>query len=194
MNRSALFFLTGFAATLVLGWYVFPTLLYRDEMQPIQFSHKLHTADEVGLACEDCHEFSPDGRFAGIPHTQKCADCHSVQLGSTEDERRLVEEYVGVGKEIPWREYLHQPDNAHFPHVLHVKRVGLECAECHGPHGSTDRLRTVKVNRISGYTQDIWGENISGIPSHPWDGMKMDRCVRCHERHHKSDGCISCHK
>jgi hypothetical protein len=48
--------------------------------------------------------------------------------------------------------------------------------------------------RISGYSRDIWGPSISGIPSEPWQGMKMDRCIRCHTEQNRVDGCVACHK
>lgn len=193
-SKNALPVVVGFIGALAIGWYVFPTLLYKDEAQPLQFSHIIHTGEQTGLACEDCHAFTDDGRFQGIPPLQKCAECHAALLGGTEEETILIEEFVVPENEIPWRTYLRQPDNAYFSHAVHVKLARLKCEECHGPHGSSDMLPVFQVNRITGYSRNIWGRNISGFQSSPWEGMKMERCVHCHVQHAKLDGCIQCHK
>ncbi len=185
---------SGFAGMLVIGWFIFPMVLYKSEPQPIQFSHKVHTGEQAGMACEDCHVISDDGRFLGIPAVAKCAECHSSPIGESANEKSLVENYIIPNKEIPWHIYSRQPDNAYFSHASHVRLAHLKCEECHGPIGESARLKVYQVNRISGYSRDIWGENISGIPSHPWEGMKMDRCVHCHEKNGRRDGCIECHK
>jgi hypothetical protein len=193
-HKGIILFTGGFALALILGWFVFPMALYRDEPQPMQFSHKTHAGEKGGMSCTDCHSFATNGRFQGIPTIAKCAECHSAPLGESAMEKVLVEEYVTPNREIPWLEYSRQPDNVYFSHVVHVKMADLKCGDCHGPHGQSDELRVVQVNRISGYSRDIWGPNISGFPSESWQGMKMDRCVRCHEQHERRDGCIDCHK
>jgi menaquinone reductase, multiheme cytochrome c subunit len=184
-------FVAGVAAALVIGWYAFPAALYKTEPQPMQFNHAIHT----GVAsCDICHEFAGNGSFKGIPSTAKCAECHSTMIGSSENEKILIENYIVPKKEIPWKVYSRQPDNAYFPHAVHVKTAELKCDTCHGDHGSSTTLPVYQVNRISGYSRDIWGRNISGVSSHPWEGMKMDRCVRCHAERHRDDSCLDCHK
>jgi menaquinone reductase, multiheme cytochrome c subunit len=192
--KGLFLFLLGIACALLLGWIVFPLALYRTEPQPLSFSHKVHTGDPTGMTCDSCHELAEDGRFQGIPSLEKCAVCHAEPAGTTAAEKRLVEEYVKPQKEIPWKVYSRQPDNAYFSHAAHIKAGKLKCEACHGSHGQSETLRPYQVNRISGYSRDIWGPNISGIPSQPWQGMKMDRCLRCHAEKGKVDGCISCHK
>jgi len=193
-RRTLIFILAGIALGAGTGWILYPLALYTREAQPISFSHKVHTGEQAGMSCENCHEFSADGRFSGIPALDKCTGCHSAQLGTTDEERRFVEEFVTPGKPVPWRVYSRQPDNAYFPHAAHVKLASITCEECHGPHGTGDTLPEFQANRLTGYSRDIWGRNISGIPSHPWEGMKMDRCVRCHALNGRTDGCIDCHK
>jgi hypothetical protein len=192
--RGVIVFLAGVLAALALGWFLFPVALYRTEAQPMNFNHDIHTREQTGMTCDMCHEFAPDGRFKGIPVIAKCAECHSTPIGSSDNEKRLVEEYITPGREIPWKVYSRQPDNAYFSHATHVTQAKMECPVCHGPHGSSTTLRTYQVNRISGYSRDIWGPNISGIPSEPWQGMKMDRCIRCHTERNRVDGCVACHK
>jgi menaquinone reductase, multiheme cytochrome c subunit len=184
----------GIVAGLVLGWLIFPAILYTSEPQPLHFSHKVHTGGKLHMTCETCHEFTVDGTFSGIPMVAKCSGCHFSRAGKTEAEKRLVEDYVMPKKEIPWKVYLRQPDNAFFPHAPHVKRAHIGCEECHGPHGQSDELALYQQNRLSGYSRDVWGRNIAGIHLQPWEGMKMDRCVNCHQSRNRVDGCVVCHK
>jgi len=193
-RKGMIMFLAGLAGMLVVGWVGFPQLLYKKIEQPLQFSHLVHTGDQVGMACEDCHSFAEDGRFNGIPKVAKCAECHAAALGETEAEKILVEEYVTPNREIPWLVYSRQPENAYFSHIQHVKLAELKCEACHGPHGTSETLRPFEVNRLSGYSRDIWGRSISGLRNEAWEGSKMDDCINCHAQHQQVDGCIDCHK
>ena len=184
----------GFGAALALGYKALPALLYETKEQPLQFNHAVHTGEKGGIACEDCHVFREDGSFSGVPATESCAQCHETAVGNSRAEKTLVDKYLKTGEEIPWLIYSRQPDNAFFPHAVHVNRAELQCAECHGPHGASTSLPVYQVNRISGYSRDIWGRNISGVSSQPWEGMKMDRCVRCHAERRRDDSCLDCHK
>lgn len=178
MTRGTVCFLSGVALSLAFGWYAFPRILYRSAPQPIQFSHKVHTVTN-GMKCEDCHSFRADGTFAGIPAIDKCAGCHAAQIGTTADEKVLVTEYVTPNREIPWNTYARQPDNAWFPHAVHVNLAKLQCERCHGDQGKSDRLRPHEQNRISTYSRAV---------------MKMDDCESCHQQKHVEAGCLSCHK
>ena len=193
-NRGTIMFLAGLVATLAFGWLGFPMALYEKIEQPMQFSHQTHTGENVGLTCEDCHAFSTDGRFGGIPSVQKCAECHSEPLSTSSDEIKLVEEYVTPNREIPWLIYARQPQNAHFSHAQHVKLAEITCERCHGPHGNSEALRPFQRNRLSGYSRDIWGPSLAGIKSNPWEGMKMDDCSNCHAERGVQESCLDCHK
>jgi hypothetical protein len=192
--RGIVFFGIGLCSALAVGWIAFPDVLYQTEAQPLQFSHLKHTGESVGLSCDGCHAFSSDGRFTGIPPISSCVPCHTEPTGTSANEQILIRDYISKNREIPWKVYSRQPDNAFFSHAFHVSLASIPCQECHGPHGQSDSLRSFQVNRISGYSRDIWGANISGIPSEPWQGMKMDRCINCHASHDRRDGCIECHK
>ncbi len=187
-------FMAGLATMLAAGWFGFPRVLYRKIDQPLQFSHRVHTGEKVGLTCDGCHSLKDDGTFAGIPKIEQCATCHAEAQGTTSDEKRLVQDYVAPKREIPWMVYSLQPENVHFPHAPHLKLANIECARCHGPHGESDSLRPFQVNRISGYSRDIWGQRISGIRTRPWDGMKMTDCARCHDERGVNNSCLDCHK
>jgi len=192
--KGVILFLAGVLVSLLVGWYAFPAVLYRTEAQPLPFNHAIHTTDQNSMSCDMCHEFAGDGTFKGIPTIAKCTECHSSPLGSSATEKLLVDEYITPQREIPWKVYSRQPDNVFFAHASHVTKAQIECSECHGTHGISKNLPDFQVNRISGYSRDIWGRNISGVPSHPWEGMKMDRCVNCHAQRQRQDSCIDCHK
>lgn len=192
--KGFMLFLIGMGGALALGWYSFPRALYEKIDQPLQFSHKVHTGDAAGMKCADCHSLGEDGRFSGIPKLDKCSMCHSARMGSTNDEKILVEQYVTPNREIPWLVYSQQPENTYFPHAAHVKLAGLKCEQCHGQHGASDKLGPLEVNRISGYSRDIWGRSISRLRNREHEGMKMDDCIRCHAKSGRAEGCIDCHK
>lgn len=196
-----LFFIFGLVVSLVIGWVVFPKLLYSSKQQPIDFNHALHN-DEVDEDCESCHFFRDDGSYAGVPTLEQCIDCHEEQQGESEDERIFVEEYVAKDREVPWSIYSRQPDCVFFSHAAHVKLADMECVTCHGPIGESESLKVYQENRISGYSRDIWGQNIGGFKRNSWDRMKMDDCSECHQRLNVSQGsaqtqkggCFVCHK
>jgi len=196
-----LFFLVGLALSMVLGWLIFPKLLYSQKSQPIDFNHKLHV-EEVGGSCDSCHYFREDGTFSGIPKLGNCLECHEEILGETEEEEKFYNEYVAKGREVPWLVYSRQPDCVFFSHVAHVQMGKMDCVSCHGHIGESDHSRVYEENRITGYSRDIWGHNIAGIAKDPWDRMKMDDCSKCHVENnvkqnsvqtHKG-GCFVCHK
>lgn len=192
--RGPIFFAAGLVPALAAGWLAFPRLLYRRVEQPLSFSHKVHVGEKGGMACSDCHSLGADGRFTGIPRLEKCASCHAQAVGETAAEKRFVEEYVSKGREVPWLVYSRQPENVHFPHAEHVGRGKMACETCHGGHGSTEALRPYQVNRISGYSRDIWGPSLARVGRRSFEGMKMTDCIRCHEGHGRRSSCLACHK
>lgn len=146
------------------------------------------------MSCQDCHTLREDGSFAGIPGVEQCRNCHSDAIGSTEAERILVDDYIKQNREIPWRTYSRQPDNAYFPHVFHLNKGNLECQTCHGNHGISDRLRPYRINRVSGYGKDFRSRGIAAEIISTSDGMKMDECIDCHRTQDRRNACIDCHK
>lgn len=196
-----LFFILGLSASLVLGWVVFPQLLYSSKEQPIQFNHVLHN-DMVDDGCESCHFFREDGTYSGAPKLAQCIDCHEEVQGESAEEEKFVTQYVELGREVPWLIYARQPACVFFSHVAHVKMGNMECITCHGPIGESESLKTYQANRITGLSRDIWGTNIAGFKKNSWDRMKMDDCSECHQQEnvnqhsvqtHKG-GCFVCHK
>jgi hypothetical protein len=200
-----LFFIVGLAVSLVIGWIVFPKLLYSQKKQPFDFNHKLHMGMDDIEDCESCHFFREDGTYAGVPKLAQCTDCHDDILSvedenpkGYEEEKKFINEYVLKEKEVPWLVYAKQPDCVFFSHVVHVKTAGMDCVVCHGNIGESDSLKVYEENRITGYSRDIWGKNMLGLKKHSWDRMKMDDCAECHQKQTSvqtgKDACFVCHK
>ena len=195
-----IFFVVGLIAALIVGWIVFPLALYSEKSQPLQFSHASHGPEsDAGMECEDCHFFYDDGTFSGIPGIEKCMECHEdpeSPLGESIEEKKLFTDYVKPEKEIPWLVYSRQPDCVYFPHIAHVKMAHLECKACHGDFATKKAPPQYKVNRLTGYSMDIWGRNIAGYKKNTWDRMKMDDCADCHTQKGKenNNACFVCHK
>jgi len=196
-----LFFIFGLAASMVLGWVIFPTLLYSKKKQPVDFNHVLHVA-EVENGCQSCHFLREDGTFSGRPTLESCVTCHESVLGVTEEEAHFVSQYVEKNREVPWLVYSEQPDCVFFSHAAHIINAKMDCVTCHGHIGESEHLPFYEENRITGYSRNIWGKNIAGIARNTWDRMKMDACADCHIRENvrqssiqtEKGGCFVCHK
>jgi len=194
MKRFLLIFGVGFVAALLGGWLAFPRVLYVQKQQPLAFQHKTH-AEKSGIAdCSECHAVRDDGAFAGLPAMDRCAGCHAEKIGESKAEATLVDVYIKPGHETPWLVYAQQPPNVWFSHAIHLKRAGLKCEACHADYGESDRAKVYEVNRISGYSRDIWGHSMSRLRRAPGDGMTMSDCEACHRARHVEVGCLGCHK
>jgi len=196
-----LFFILGLVASLIVGWVIFPKVLYSQKKQPVDFNHVLHN-DLVDNGCESCHFFRDDGTFSGVPKLAQCIDCHEEVNGEDPEEEKFVNEFVAREREVPWLIYSRQPQNVFFSHVAHVQIAQMDCETCHGPISESESLKAYEENRISGYSREIWGRNIAGFKRNSWDRMKMDDCAECHRKENVNqnsvqtlrEGCFVCHK
>jgi menaquinone reductase, multiheme cytochrome c subunit len=169
-------FSLGFIGALIMGWWVFPQVLWSERQQPINFDHPLHV-EEVGMFCEDCHFYREDGTFSGLPTLESCTDCHmDVMDPDNPNDVRFIEEYVFPEREIPWLVYQKQPDNVYFSHIAHQ---AFECNECHPDVATMKQLPPLRQNRLSTYS---------------WDTMRMGDCERCHALNDVTNACFVCHK
>ena len=94
-----LFFILGLAASLIVGWVVFPQLLYSQKEQPVDFNHALHN-ELVEDGCESCHFFREDGSYSGVAKLAQCIECHEEVNGEDPEEARFVNEFVAVGQNL----------------------------------------------------------------------------------------------
>jgi len=191
--RGYALFILGLLAALGAGWAGFPHAIYKSRPQPVDLSHKVH-AEKAGSQCEDCHSFRADGTYAGVPTLDKCSGCHTAAMGTTQQEKNFIDHYVTPNREPEWASYARQPENVFFSHVTHVKLGKLKCEQCHGAQGATDTLRPYQVDRISGYSRDIWGTSTLGAKGGRVPGLKMDDCVECHRQRGMEHSCLDCHK
>jgi hypothetical protein len=202
-----IFFLAGLIPALIVGWVIYPMVLYSKQPQPMNFNHVLHLNPDIGgiegdtetEKCLFCHEFRDDGTFVGIPRLAKCTECHSdpeSPLGESPEEKKFLDKYVAEQKEIPWLSYYRQPDCVYFSHIAHVRMGEKECRTCHGDHQKAEKLPTYRANILTGYSINIWGKNIAGYKINTWDRMKMDDCAECHTKngHEENNACFVCHK
>ena len=194
MGRNTLVFGLGLSFALCVGWILFPRALYLQKPQPLTFLHKTHTEKSGISDCGECHALRDDGSFAGLPAMEKCAACHAEKIGDSQPEATLVNNYIKPGNETPWLVYSRQPANVWFSHAIHVKLAGLACSECHSTYGESDQVRMYEVNRISGYSRDIWGHSMSRLRRAPHEGMTMSDCENCHLQHKVEVGCLGCHE
>lgn len=188
-----LFFIVGFVASLIVGWVIFPQLLYSQKEQPVAFNHQLHN-ELVDEGCESCHFFREDGTYSGVPRLAQCIDCHEEVQGDSAEEEYFVTEYVQKDREVPWKIYARQPPCVFFTHAAHVSKAGMDCVSCHGNIGESETLKPYQENRISRYSRDIWGSNIAGIKRNSWDRMKMDDCADCHRRENVNQNSVQTHR
>jgi hypothetical protein len=97
--------------------------------QPVPFSHE-HHAGGLGIDCRYCHETVETSKFAGIPATKVCMNCHS-QMWAVAPALEPVRESYRTGKSIQWTRVHDLPEFVYFDHSIHVHE-GIGCSECHG--------------------------------------------------------------
>jgi Zn ribbon nucleic-acid-binding protein len=125
--------------------------------QPIQFSHERHVAGN-GIDCRYCHTSVEDSRFAGIPPTKTCMNCHS-EIFSNSPYLEPVRASFNSNTPIRWNRVHDLPDFVYFNHSIHVNK-GVGCTTC---HGQVDRMPL------------MWQENT----------LQMEWCVDCHRNPEK---------
>lgn len=164
--------------------------------QPIAFSHRLH-AGELQIACVYCHAGAEKGRYAGIPATSVCMNCHksvTASSGTLRDnpkaistELRKLFDFYGLdgnlkrdpkkAQPIPWVRVHNLPDFACFDHRAHVG-AGVACQKCHGPVEIMERMRQVESLSMGWCVNCHRDVNVHGVA-----GKKVQAsldCAACH--------------
>ena len=117
---------------------------YKPE-QPIKYSHALH-AGKYQIDCQYCHTGAGKGKYAWIPSTNVCMNCHKViKKGPKYGEKEIAKIYKAVGwdpdkkqytgetEPVEWVRIHNLPDHAYFNHAQHVVAGQVACQTCHGP-------------------------------------------------------------
>ena len=120
--------------------------------QPVPFSHQHHVAG-LGIDCRYCHTSVEVSRFAGIPPTKTCMNCHS-QIWTKAPMLEPVRESFRTGQSLVWTRVNDLPDFVFFDHSIHVTK-GIGCDSCHGP---VDRMPMM----------------------YAYASLQMEWCLNCH--------------
>jgi hypothetical protein len=110
-------------------------------VQPVPYSHKLH-AGNLGLDCTYCHYTVEKSRFAAVPPTEVCMNCH-LRVRDKSPKLQMVRESYATGNSIPWVQIHRVPDFVYFNHQAHVTS-GVSCVSCHGRVDQMPEVRQVK--------------------------------------------------
>lgn len=113
---------------------------YRPIPQPVPFDHRHHVRDD-GIDCRYCHDLVERSRYAGVPPTERCLNCHS-QIWNTSPLLEPVWRSWATGEPIAWVRVHDLPDFVYFDHSVHV-RGGVGCITCHGPVDEMARVYQV---------------------------------------------------
>lgn len=119
----------GLVLIMELGRSSWVTNAHVIKEQPVQFSHERHVAGN-GIDCRYCHTSVEDSRFAGIPPTKTCMNCHS-QIFADSPFLEPVRASYRTNTPIQWNRVHDLPDFAFFDHSIHVNK-GVGCTTCHG--------------------------------------------------------------
>jgi hypothetical protein len=98
-------------------------------VQPVPFSHQHHVG-QLGIDCRYCHTTVEQSRFAGMPETKTCMNCHS-QIWAGSQTLAPVRDSYRVNRPIHWERVYNTPGFVYFDHHVHVQN-GIGCASCHG--------------------------------------------------------------
>ena len=126
--------------------------------QPVPFSHQHHVA-VLGIDCRYCHTSVEVARFAGIPPTKTCMNCHA-QIWTKAPMLEPVRESYRTGQSLVWTRVNDLPDFVYFDHSIHVTK-GVGCNTCHGP---VDRMPLM----------------------YNYASLQMEWCLNCHRAPEKN--------
>ena len=149
--------------------------------QPINYSHAVH-AGAMEIPCQYCHFGADRGRYAGIPPTSICMNCHT-QVLPTHPEIEKLRAALDAGEPIQWVRVHTLPDHVYFDHSVHVG-AGVECQTCHGPVEQMARVEQhepltmgwcLDCHRVGG-GEDVDPER--GVPT--GQATPLTDCAVCH--------------
>ncbi len=102
---------------------------YNPVDQPIAFDHRHHVRDD-GIDCLYCHYEATRSKYAGVPPTSVCMNCHS-QVWPNAERLAPVRASWFDDRPLRWNRVDQLPGFVYFDHSAHVSH-GVGCVECHG--------------------------------------------------------------
>ena len=137
--------------------------------QPIEFPHKIHQSEIIGIECTDCHFGASRGPRAGFASVSFCMTCHETAGNPNDPRMQLLRATAQRGEDLPWQRVYGFLEESHvrFNHAPHI-RAGVECAMCHG-----DLAQMTVAERAVDHT--------------------MGFCINCHQQRGASNDCLTCH-
>lgn len=137
--------------------------------QPIDFPHKTHQVNEIGMQCQECHTGVARGARAGIPSIVYCMTCHDTLGDATDPRIQSMRDYEKRGEDMPWQRVYGFLEESHvrFNHAPHI-RANVDCVTCHG-----EVTEMTVAERVVDHT--------------------MGFCINCHKQKGASNDCLTCH-
>lgn len=134
--------------------------------QPIAFDHRHHVIDD-GIDCMYCHYEARSSKYAGVPPTSVCMNCHAQVW---QEASRLAPVRASFFDDVPlrWRRVHQLPQFVYFDHSAHVSH-GVGCVECHGHVEAMPRV-------------------------YPVAPLTMQWCLDCHRDRQATVSCTGCHR
>jgi hypothetical protein len=123
-------------------WVRTPYVTKQEDLvdQPVAFDHRHHVRD-AGIDCVYCHYEATRSKYAGVPPTAVCMNCHSQVW---QQSARLEPVRASWFDDVPlrWRRVHQLPAFVYFDHSAHVTH-GVGCVECHGRVDEMGRVYAV---------------------------------------------------
>ncbi len=189
------------AITLLLIYVRSPFFTNQNEpvVQPIEFDHRHHVADD-GIDCRYCHSSVDKVASAGYPSTEVCMSCHG-QIWNQSPLTEPVRRSFFTDQPLEWKRVHDLPGYAYFNHSIHVNQ-GVGCVEC---HGRVDEM--AEVRRVSPLTMG-WcldchrdpephlrpREFITSMTWQPDDARAVGHAVAAKNGVHTRTSCTTCHR
>jgi hypothetical protein len=133
--------------------------------QPLPFSHKTHVSR--GLQCRVCHVNPEPGNQMTFPAVATCMGCHKT-IAADRPAIQTLAGFAQSGQAIPWVRVYEVTKGVTWTHRKHLE-AGLQCGNCHGPVGETERMSTATAVTT------------------------MGNCISCHQSHNARTTCQTCH-
>lgn len=143
-------------------------------IQPIYFSHKIHSGINK-INCQYCHSDSQYSKFASIPSTNVCMNCHItidkyqgkyIEKGKNRSfyNKEINKLYKSIGWDpidrkyknasnpIEWIKIHNMPDFVYFNHSQHIvvgekaiKKIKNVDISCNACHGNVQNMDSVEM-------------------------------------------------